>query len=82
VKGEEKWYAIDVQASAVAGEAVEAAFNILEAIGTEIDTLRKTPDELITITGYFNELPGPEMVENILMRVCRSMAFRTQQFGR
>jgi hypothetical protein len=45
-------------ASAAAGEAVESAFNIPEAMGTEIDTLRKTPDELITITGYFNELPA------------------------
>jgi len=66
VKGEEKWYAIDVQASAVAGEAVEAAFNILEAIGTEIDTLRKTPDEFITVTGYFNEPPETELVQEYI----------------
>src|SRR3954447_7333567 len=62
----EKWYAVDVQASAAAGEAVESAFNILEAIGTEIDTLRKTPDQFITITGYFNEPPDDELVRKYI----------------
>jgi len=60
---QKKWYAIDVQASAAAGEAVEAAFDMLETIGTGIDTLRKTPDDLITITGYFNEPPDAELVQ-------------------
>ena len=64
MKGDdEKWYAIDVQASAAAGDAVESAFIILEAIGTEIDTLRKTPDEFITVTGYFNEPPETKLVQ-------------------
>jgi ribosomal protein L11 methyltransferase len=62
----EKWYAVDVQAPAAAGEAVESAFNILEAMGTEIDTLRKTPDQFITITGYFNELPETELVRKYI----------------
>ena len=64
--GEEKWYAIDVHASAAAGEAVESAFNILDAMGTEIDTLRKTPDEFITVTGYFNEPPDTELAQRYI----------------
>jgi len=63
---QKKWYAIDVQASAAAGEAVEAAFDMLETIGTGIDTLRKTPDDLITITGYFNEPPDAELVQKYI----------------
>jgi len=63
---QKKWYAIDVQASAAAGEAVEAAFDMLETIGTEIDTLRKTPDDLVTITGYFNEPPDAELVQKYI----------------
>lgn len=52
-----RWYAVDVEADAPAAEAVEYAFNTLEALGTEIDHLRKTGTDAVKITGYFNDLP-------------------------
>ncbi len=35
------WYAFDVVVEAKATEAVEFAFNELESLGTEIDSVRK-----------------------------------------
>ena len=55
-----RWFAVDVEADAPAAEAVEYAFNTLEALGTEIDHLRKTGTDAVKITGYFNDLPTNE----------------------
>lgn len=55
-----RWFAVDVEADAPAAEAVEFAFNTLEALGTEIDHLRKTGTDAVKITGYFNDLPTDE----------------------
>lgn len=55
-----RWFAVDVEADAAAAEAVEYAFNTLEALGTEIDHLRKTGTDAVKITGYFNDLPTNE----------------------
>lgn len=57
-----KWLAIDVEADAEAAEAVEYAFNSLESLGTEIDHLRKSVQENLTITGYFHELPDEKLL--------------------
>ena len=49
------WFAVDVAVQTVATEAVESAFNSLDALGTEINNLRKdNPTELV-VTAYFNE---------------------------
>lgn len=55
-----RWFAVDVEAYAAAAEAVEYAFNTLDALGTEIDHLRKTGTDAVKITGYFNDLPADE----------------------
>jgi ribosomal protein L11 methyltransferase len=55
----ETWYAVDVCAAAAAAEAVESAFNALESAGTEINNLRKDPQDEVTVTGYFNANPDP-----------------------
>ncbi|HRI02704.1 MAG TPA: 50S ribosomal protein L11 methyltransferase [Pyrinomonadaceae bacterium] len=55
-----RWFAVDVEVDAAAAEAVEYAFNTLEALGTEIDHLRKTGTDAVKITGYFNDLPTGE----------------------
>ena len=57
-----KWLAIDVEADAEAAEAVEYAFNSLDSLGTEIDHLRKSVQENLTITGYFHELPDEKLL--------------------
>lgn len=52
-----KWLAIDVETGADAAEAVEYALNALDALGTEIDHLRKSTSDNLKITGYFHEMP-------------------------
>lgn len=57
-----KWLAIDVEAAADAADAVEYALNSLDALGTEIDSLRKKTGEALRITGYFHELPDAALL--------------------
>lgn len=51
------WFAIDVVADRNAAEAIEFAFNELDSLGTEIDSLGKAASEHLLITGFFDELP-------------------------
>lgn len=53
----QKWFAIAVTVEAEAAEAVEFAFNEIDALGTEINHLRKTAAETVVVNGFFNELP-------------------------
>lgn len=57
-----KWIAIDVEAGPDAAEAVEYALNALDALGTEVDSLRKSADENLKVTGYFHEMPDAELL--------------------
>ena len=52
-----KWFAVDIDVEPAAAEAAEYAFNSLDALGTEIDHLRKSADASVRVTGYFNDLP-------------------------
>lgn len=52
-----KWFVAEVVCSADATEAVESAFNVLDALGTEIDSLRKAKDEPLCVSGYFETAP-------------------------
>jgi ribosomal protein L11 methyltransferase len=54
---EEHWIAVNIDVSAKAVEAIEFAFNELDALGTAIDQLRRGNAEAIRVTGYFNEPP-------------------------
>lgn len=54
----QKWFAIAVTVDAEAAEAVEFAFNEIDALGTEINHLRKTSAETVVVNGFFNELPS------------------------
>jgi len=60
------WYSISVTVAPEAAEAIEYAFNSLEALGTEINHLRKKNAESVTVVGYFNELPDEEHVQDEL----------------
>jgi ribosomal protein L11 methyltransferase len=60
------WFALEITADSNASEAVEFAFNELEALGTEINNLGKTPSETLTIIGYFNEKPNDETLNSQL----------------
>lgn len=53
---DQKWFALTITADARAAEAVEFALNEMDALGTEIDNLGKTPaPKKLEIVGYFNE---------------------------
>lgn len=54
------WYVIDVTAQPEAAEAIEFAMNELDALGTEINNLRKKQDEPIRVSGYFDNEPDEE----------------------
>ncbi|CAN5230023.1 50S ribosomal protein L11 methyltransferase [soil metagenome] len=56
------WYAVDVIADVAAAEAVEFAFNLLDSLGTEIDSLGKQPGEPLCVTGFFDAPPDTEAV--------------------
>lgn len=55
------WFALEITASPEAAEALEYALDALGALGTEINHLRKTNSDAVTVIGYFNSLPeeGP-----------------------
>ena len=52
---QEHWYAIEIIVSPDAVEAVEHLLNEFDALGIEIDQLRKKADEDVTVVGYFSE---------------------------
>ena len=49
------WYAIEIIVSPDAVEAVEHLLNEFDALGIEIDQLRKKADDDVTVVGYFSE---------------------------
>jgi ribosomal protein L11 methyltransferase len=59
-----RWFAIEINVQPEAAEAIEYAFNSLESLGTEINHLRKSDVEGVTVIGYFNDLPGDETVQD------------------
>jgi len=58
-----RWFAVDVDVDVSACEAVEYAFNSLDALGTEIDHLRRSADGTKRVTGYFNEPPEQTAID-------------------
>lgn len=64
---QETWHALDVTADSEAAEAVEFALNELDALGTEINNLGKTPQPTLTITGYFNAPFANQIINQALV---------------
>ncbi|MEO6334816.1 MAG: 50S ribosomal protein L11 methyltransferase, partial [Pyrinomonadaceae bacterium] len=60
------WYSISVTVAPESAEAVEYAFNSLDALGTEINHLRKKDAASVTVVGYFNELPKEDRFQDEL----------------
>lgn len=69
------WFSISVTVAPEVSEAIEYAFNSLEAVGTEINHLRKKNAERVTVVGYFNDLPDEETVEDELQYSLRVYGF-------
>lgn len=68
------WYSISITVPPEAAEAVEYAFNSLEAVGTEINHLQKKNSETVTVIGYFNDMPDDERVQDELHYALRIYA--------
>jgi ribosomal protein L11 methyltransferase len=62
------WYALDVEIEATAREAVEYALMEASALGTETDV---STNELIRVTGYFDDMPNRESVRSNLADALR-----------
>jgi ribosomal protein L11 methyltransferase len=61
-----KWFAYDVTVEPAASDAVEHALNELDALGTEINHLRRKDSDRVTVVGYFNVLPAEDTVRDQL----------------
>jgi ribosomal protein L11 methyltransferase len=66
-----QWYSVSVTVAPEAAEAIEYAFNSLEALGTEINHLQKKSLDSVTVVGYFNDLPEEEHVQDELQYALR-----------
>jgi ribosomal protein L11 methyltransferase len=69
------WHSISVTVAPEAAEAVEYAFNSLDALGTEINHLQKRNSESVTVLGYFNDLPDDEHFQDELHYALRIYGF-------
>ncbi len=65
------WYSVSITAAPEASEAVEHAFNSLDALGTEINHLQKKNTDSVTVVGYFDEMPDEEHVQDELLYALR-----------
>jgi len=60
------WFAVDIIVDPHAADAVESALNMLDPLGTEIDSLRKAKDEPQVVTGFFEALPADEDIKTAI----------------
>lgn len=72
---QQNWFALDIEVSSAASEAVEFALNELDALGTEINNLGLKPGETMHVIGYFNELPEEQTVQSQLSEALRIYGF-------
>jgi ribosomal protein L11 methyltransferase len=63
---DQTWFAVKIVVTPEAADAVEHFLNELDALGTEIDQLRKKPDEDVTVVGYFSLRPDETAVRDQL----------------
>lgn len=56
------WYVIDITVAPEAAEAIEFAFNELDALGTEINNYRKTQNQPVRVSGYFESEPDEQIL--------------------
>ena len=65
------WTSLRFTVTEEAVEAVEFALNSLDALGTEIDYMRR-PQAGVCVVGYFNHLPDDEIIQDELHYALRS----------
>lgn len=64
-----KWFSVTITVDPAASYAVEHCLNELDALGTEIDQLRKKPGDDVAVIGYFSSPVERSVVEEQLERV-------------
>jgi ribosomal protein L11 methyltransferase len=69
---DQEWHSIDVSVRPEAVEAIEFAFNSLDALGTATNFRRAGLMEEVTVSGYFTELPDEERVQDELHYALRA----------
>jgi len=72
---ETTWLALEIIVAPEAAEAVEFALNSVNALGTAISFRRVNQTEALTVTGYFNELPDDQILQDELHYALRSYDF-------
>ena len=65
------WTSLRFTVTEEAVEAVEFALNSLDALGTEIDYMRR-PQAGVCVVGYFNHMPDDEIIQDELHYALRS----------
>ena len=60
------WYSLEINAVAAAAEAIEHALVEMDALGTEINHLRKGPSDMVTVNGFFASPPDVESMREQL----------------
>ena len=78
---EKNWFALEITVESNASEAIEFAFNELDALGTEINDFVKEPTETITVIGYFNEKPDDETVKYQITEALRIYGFSNKSLN-
>lgn len=79
MNAQQKWLAVEITVDTEVSEAIEFALNEAGALGTEIDILGKKKDlEILTVVGYFNDLPSNEVLQNELDEALRIYNFSSE----
>lgn len=65
------WFAVSVTVKNAAVEAIEFAFNSLDSLGTEINDMPKADRDVVTVIGYFQNLPADVLLRSELENALR-----------
>ena len=76
---QQKWFAIDFIVSPNAVDAVEHLLNEFDALGIEIDQLRKKSDDDVTVVGYFSDPISEADVKSSLDHILTAFGLEDSQ---
>ena len=79
MREQKEWFAVEVKVQQYVSEAIEFAFNNLDSDGTEIDSLRKQPDEDVCVVGYFDHDVDLDFVRNELVNALKIYGFKEDE---
>jgi len=79
VSEQQKWFAIDFIVSPNAVDAVEHLLNEFDALGIEIDQLRKKSDDDVTVVGYFSDPISEADVKSSLDHILTAFGLEDSQ---